>query len=913
MRVADHEGPGARAQQAVVWITRHKSGAESFEQLQILLWKDAFIEETAGTITTGPAMFVTLSTRGEIRVHADSVAFESSGEDRVFREAVRIRESASLDTLLEPEESHYLRITDASGVARPVERDKPRPILNFRSPGTFSLQDVDEDRQAITVTEGVYLSRGVPGGEDFLELRADAAVVFLPKRRETDGDGPEDTDVPEPAGLGTRRAPIGRRSNGAERGRDGDEQVMASALGDMEVEGVYLEGDVRMSEGPNTVRASRIYYDLLRDRAVILDAVVQTSISNRDLPLYLRAEEIRLLSQNEYIANESMLTTSEFHTPHYHVGASRVELTNRTPRLPSGRPAAVTAGSFRIRDATLNVNGVPVGYWPYISGSIETTETGIRGLRTGFSDDFGLEIETKWYLFNVLGLETPDGLDGTLALDYFSERGPAAGIDVDYERDSYYGLLRTYGIIDNEDEDNLGRDRETAGHSDVRGRVLLRHRQFLEDDWQLTLEGSYISDENFLEEYFESEFDNEKDQETLIYLKRQRDNWAFTALLQTRPLDFTTQTERYPDFAYFRVGGALGAATWHTENRLGMLRYRPKNQTFRELLREGELIGSGSVMRGDTRQEVGVSVDLGPWRLVPYGVVRYSAWDDSPEEGGVFRVLGSAGVRGSMYLSRLYPDSRSTMLDIDGIRHIIKPHFVAWVSDTNEDAEELFPFDETVEGIDPTSGVLLGVRQRWQTKRGPQDARRVVDVLTWDVQLGAFDDADGSAQTNGFASFSRPENSLARNHINSSVIYRVNDRTALLSELNYDMNDGEVDVLNVSVAVERPPRLSYLIGYRFIEEGESNLLGFDLNYRLTEKHTLALREAFDLERGRTLDFTIALIRRFPRWYSALSFALDEAEDDFGVSVSLWPEGLPQAALGSRRFTGLSTTTQLEND
>ena len=91
------------------------------------------------------------------------------------------------------------------------------------------------------------------------------------------------------------------------------------------------------------------------------------------------------------------------------------------------------------------------------------------------------------------------------------------------------------------------------------------------------------------------------------------------------------------------------------------------------------------------------------------------------------------------------------------------------------------------------------------------------------------------------------------------------------------------------------------------------MLGFDMNYRLTEKYTMAFRELFDLARGETLDFTIAIIRKFPRWFGAVSFELDEAEDDFGISFSIWPEGLPQAALGSRRFTGLANTTSLKND
>jgi hypothetical protein len=543
---------------------------------------------------------------------------------------------------------------------------------------------------------------------------------------------------------------------------------------------------------------------------------------------------------------------------------------------------------------------------------VDTSETAIAGIRAGYSGDFGFEFETDWHLFNLLGLETPEGFEATLSLDLFSDRGPAFGVDVDYERERYFGLARSYVIAD-DGEDTLGRKREELAKGDIRGRILLRHRQYLEDDWQLSLELSYISDEGFLEEFFETEFDNDKNQETLLYLKKQRENWAFTALLQPRILDFYTQTERLPDFAFHLAGEPLGdRVTWFSENRAGIVRYRPAEQTFRELLRDGRAIGSGSVMRADSRQEIGAPVDIGSLRLVPFAMGRGTVWDDSPEEGGLARVFGMYGVRGSMYLWRVYPEARSSLFDIDGVRHIIKPDITAWMAHTNHDSDELFPFDRTVEGIDEVDGVALGLRQRWQTKRGAGDNRRIVDFLTLDVEMGFFNDAPGDAITNGYTSFSRPENSIAHNYVNSSLIWRINDRTALLSELNYDVNDGQLDIFNLSLVVERTPRLSYLLGYRFINETDSNLLGFDMNYRLTEKHTLAVRELFDLDRGRTLDFTIAFIRKFPRWYGALSFELDDAEDDFGVSFSVWPEGLPQAALGSRRFTGLAQTTRIES-
>ena len=235
---------------------------------------------------------------------------------------------------------------------------------------------------------------------------------------------------------------------------------------------------------------------------------------------------------------------------------------------------------------------------------------------------------------------------------------------------------------------------------------------------------------------------------------------------------------------------------------------------------------------------------------------------------------------------------------------------VAWVGGANRDVNELFPFDELVEGIEDVDGVAIGVRQRFQTRRGPEGNRRNVDVFTHDMEIGFFNGARREERTNGFTSFSRPENSITQNYFNSSLVWRVNDRTALVSELNYDLNDHEVDVLNIALAVERSPRMSYVLFYRFIDESNSNLFGFDTIYKFTEKHSVAVRELFDFSEGRTLDFTIALIRKFPRWFGAVSFALDEAEDDFGVSFSLWPEGLGKATLGSRRFTGITNMERM---
>ena len=85
-----------------------------------------------------------------------------------------------------------------------------------------------------------------------------------------------------------------------------------------------------------------------------------------------------------------------------------------------------------------------------------------------------------------------------------------------------------------------------------RGRFLVRHRQYLPKGWELSLEASYISDDQFLESFERGEFENGKDQETLLYLLKRKANWQFSALANWRINEFQTQTEHLPDLRFSR-------------------------------------------------------------------------------------------------------------------------------------------------------------------------------------------------------------------------------------------------------------------------------------------------------------------------------------------------------------------------
>ena len=112
----------------------------------------------------------------------------------------------------------------------------------------------------------------------------------------------------------------------------------------------------------------------------------------------------------------------------------------------------------------------------------------------------------------------------------------------------------------------------------------------------------------------------------------------------------------------------------------------------------------------------------------------------------------------------------------------------------------------------------------------------------------------------------------------------------------------------MSFAVERSPRLAYVFGYRYAGDIDMNLVGGGWNYRLNEKHLTSVRCWFDAGRGDIGEISAAYVRKLPRWYVGLSCDYSRVDNDLTLSVSVWPEGVPEWTIGRRRFTPLSTST-----
>ncbi len=935
-----------RSRDAVIWFNHRTWQDQPYIDVQIFLWQDAEVVQPAGTVDSGPVLLVTLRSFGKLALNADAHAAQSDADGELFQEAMRARTLLTAAPAAEPEQAEAPMQVAPTEAALRVARPKAPRKVDFGADELYYEQYLGE---SVVVAIGeVFVAHGSPSQSgEYVEIHADAAVIYLDKDRVDNtlpgmlGDERRGDRVVKPREP-TDAAPEGGaptiKPDSGDADKSGEQAIREWASG------VYLEGDVVLTRGQRMIRASRLFYDFENDRALILDVVTRAVEPTRSLPIYVRAEEVRQLSATEYEARKAQFTTSEFHTPHVAIGADKVYLMDRTPRNAAGDVIGVQAGTYKAYNTTMNLEGLPIAYWPFSRGDFSRDRMAFRSAKVGYNGDFGATFETRWYLFNLLGLEQPEGYDATLKMDYFTDRGPATGIDMDYEQENYYGLLRSYYIHD-DGKDDFGGDRGSIKPDhDNRGRATLRHRQYLPKDWELTLEASYISDDQFMESFERNEFENGKQQETLLYLVKRQDNWQFSTLANWRINEFLTQTEHLPDNVFSLIGEPLGdVATFYSESRAGVVRYRPDDRRYFNGQNRWDNTGeTGSVVRGDTRHELVFPLpELGPVKLTPYVAGRLGAYDDGPSgwgddntSGGFGRVFGSYGLRGNAFLTKVDDSIESEMLDLHRLRHVIKPDFALWNAHGNRSPEELTPFDPGIEDIDDFGGGTVGLRQKFQTQRGEPGNRRTVDWIVFDVEGGFFsnkeksEEVDNSAEgehgevrafkppvrtnrSHGDYIYSRPEESISSNFIATDFQYRISDSTVLVHDSVFDVNRGNLGTSNVTLAVERQPRLSYFVGWRYIHDTESNLLALGGNYKLSEKHTVAIREMYDIDEGRNYSTELVYIRRWPRWYTAVALDVDRAIDDVGINFSVWPEGAPRLGLGSKRYTGLADSVGIQ--
>ncbi len=674
--------------------------------------------------------------------------------------------------------------------------------------------------------------------------------------------------------------------------------------------GIYLEGQVIATDGSYTVRANQIYYDVQRNRAAAIDAVLRTYSRELGRPVYARAKEMRQLSAREWSADKATLSISEFYTPHLSVGANYVTVT-KDPEGGAGETR------FDSRDNVLRAGDYPFFYWPRFSGTLDSVP--LRRASAGYRDNDGVRIETEWDFFGLTGLRRPEGVDMTLKLDGFTERGPAIGTDFKYSIGPHAGEIDLYGLYDH------GIDKTSAGlnvdpDEDLRGVAIAEHTSRLSRFWTLQGQLSFISDETFISAWRRDDFTQRREYETSLYLKYVRENVAFDVLGKYDINGFLSNdallasrgyaVDKLPELTYRRYGDSLfnDAITYSSEYRGSRMALAITDGTPNELGVRSAAFGIGPddniadalrargyrtdyVERFDTRHEFSLPKTMGPFEVTPYIAGRFTGYyddefEDYSSDSDQLRFSASGGVRVKTTIQRVYNNVESRLFDLHRLRHLLEPYVHAWYGHSTVSSDDLPIYDQDVEGAEFTEAIKFGMRNVLQTQRGGPGRWKSVDVLTLDT--GAVingNDADRRHPVPQFYDF-RPEYSVFGDHLFGIGTWNFSDTLAFNGVGIWDLNEEEFARGSTGVQISHSPVFSTFLEYRFLTASENELLELGWEYLVTPKYRVSLVPSYDLKAEEFRAVSMTLRRRMPEVDLILELTYDQILDETTFSASL---------------------------
>ena len=178
-----------------------------------------------------------------------------------------------------------------------------------------------------------------------------------------------------------------------------------------------------------------------------------------------------------------------------------------------------------------------------------------------------------------------------------------------------------------------------------------------------------------------------------------------------------------------------------------------------------------------------------------------------------------------------------------------------------------------------------GLRQRWQTKRGPVGNQRIVDWITLNTDATIFPEAE-SRQL-------RADVGL----VDYDFRWHVGDRTTLVSDGYFDFFDNAPKYATVGGFLNRPPRGSLYMGFHSLNGPiTSNVLATSYSYRMSPKWISTFGTTYDLYQARNIGQNLTLTRIGESFLFMVNVNVDTSKGNVGANLAIQPRFL-QGRLG----------------
>ncbi len=544
---------------------------------------------------------------------------------------------------------------------------------------------------------------------------------------------------------------------------------------------------------------------------------------------------------------------------------------------------------------------VPVFYFPYYSRRLDE-EANQFNFTPGYRSRFGGFLLTTYdWIWN-------EHLDGAVHLDYRQKRGFAGGPDLGFHLGRWGdGSIRYYYAYD-EDSSTNGL---TAPVHDNRQRFYFDYQASPVTNFTLKALARYQSDIGVVRDFFEGEYRRNPQPNTFVEANKFWDNFSLIVLAQPRINDFYETVERLPDIRLTGYRQQIGSLPLYYESESSAGYYRRR---FAET-NDAPPGLNFEAARADTYHQVVLPHTFFGWLNVrPRAGGRFTYYSEADGPGAVteevYRGVFNTGVEVSFKASRLWRNAQSSLLELDGLRHIIEPSAnYVYVPRPNERPFELPQFDyelpslrllpitfpdyNAIDSIDTQNAVRFGLRNKLQTRRDG----RVEDLLRWEV----FTDwrlrprADQGTYSDLY----------------SDAILRPRSWLTLHSQTRFDINNEQMRMTLHTATIEPNNVWNWTIGHFYLRDDFSgtptslglgnDLITSSLFYRANENWAFRASHHYDLRNDRLQEQYYTVYRDMRSWTAALTAGLRDdgnGPEDFIITFNFSLKARPKYGLGS---------------
>ena len=594
-------------------------------------------------------------------------------------------------------------------------------------------------------------------------------------------------------------------------------------------------------------------------------------------------------SNNTYTASGAYITTDDVADPATRIRASSIKI--------------VPGKYFEARNAVLFVGNVPMFYFPFYTQRLDGKGNHFRFV-PGYRSRYGPFLKSSYdWIAN-------DELDGEIHADYRQKRGFGGGPDFNLHLGRWGEASLEYYFLH-----DLKPERDNVGFNIPANRERLQLGYDAVPWTNLNIKAviGYQSDERILHNFFESEYRANPQPSTFFEVNKTTDNFSLDVLAQPRVNEFFETVERLPDVRLtgFRQQVFDTPVYYESETSAGFYRRR---FAITNNVPSG-LDYSGA--RADTYQQLTLPQTYFGWlNLTPRVGGRLSYYDDPsgagalPNDEAFTRGIFNTGVELTFKASQTWTGTRSRLLDLNGVRHIVQPSMnyvyvprpnrfpgTSQMFDTELPSLRLLPIEfpdyNSIDSVDSQNTMRFGLRNRFQTKRDGE----IGDFLYWDV----YSDWRMRPRT-GQRTFS---------DVFSDLVIRPRNWLSLESMTRYDIHDGLCRLSFHNLTLQPNETWSWGLGHLYVRDdfsasptalkGGNSFLTSTLFLRMSENWGFRATHQYEVSEQWLQEQTYSIYRDLRNWTAALTFRIRDTRTtegkDYGVAFTFSLKASPRYKVG----------------